>query len=493
MERAPIVLFVYNRPGHTLQTLEALSQNALAGESILYVYLDGVKEGASPQDLQAVADVEAVVKRKLWCKEVVMIKRQANIGLAENITDGVTNIVNKHGKVIVLEDDIVTSPGFLTYMNSALDLYESEPRVMQITGFMFPLDGRQPDTFFCCLNLCWGWATWKRAWQHFQKDESVLIAQFRDAAIRNKFNLDGSYDFFSQLWFNYTGRLKTWAVKWYASMFFANGLALHPGRSLVRNIGLDNTGTNSNPNVFFEVKDMQAQLSVTKLQDIEEDRTAVEAIKLHYRLSDPAKKRKRKSAKSFIGKWKVVYQFPKFIWSLYAKKDQIMYNAKQLKVDGAYVSPLATFHYDDRRDIHLAKGSYVGEFTTVWVINQNKEFRNSCLVVGENSYIGEQNNIRASGGRIVIGKNCLISQQVSIIVANHLYGKDEIIKSQPWNETNNYVIIGDDVWVGCGAQIMPGVRIGAGAIVAAGSVVTKDVEPYSIVAGVPAKKLSSRT
>jgi acetyltransferase-like isoleucine patch superfamily enzyme len=113
-------------------------------------------------------------------------------------------------------------------------------------------------------------------------------------------------------------------------------------------------------------------------------------------------------------------------------------------------------------------------------------------VVGDSTYIGEQNNIRASGGRIIIGSNCLVSQQVSMIVANHEYNAGTIIKNQDWSESNNFIAIEDDVWIGAGVTILPGVTVGKGAIVAAGSVVTKDVESYSIVAGIPAKKIKTR-
>ncbi|MBA4058401.1 MAG: hypothetical protein C0490_27025, partial [Marivirga sp.] len=203
MNLAPIVLFVYNRPQHTLKTLEALAKNDLANESILYVYADGPKEHGQNELTE---EVERVVKGRLWCKELIFIKREINIGLAENISRGVTEVINRHGKIIVLEDDIVTSLYFLRYMNDALNVYEKEDRVMEVSAFMFPVKETLPETFFCCINLCWGWGTWKRAWDYFEKDETVLIKKFSSAEIRYKFNLDDSYNFFSQLWSNYTGR-----------------------------------------------------------------------------------------------------------------------------------------------------------------------------------------------------------------------------------------------------------------------------------------------
>ena len=148
--------------------------------------------------------------------------------------------------------------------------------------------------------------------------------------------------------------------------------------------------------------------------------------------------------------------------------------------------------YKDINLIQLHDHTYIGNFTTLHVINYDDKHNNSYFELGENSTIGELNNIRASGGKIIIGKNCSISQNVSIIAANHNIRKDQLIAKQPWDEEKTGVIIGDDVWVGANVVILPGVKINTGAIIAAGSIVTKDVEEYSIVAGVPAKHLKYR-
>lgn len=149
------------------------------------------------------------------------------------------------------------------------------------------------------------------------------------------------------------------------------------------------------------------------------------------------------------------------------------------------------FAFQYIEDIEIGENVYIGPFNVFYITNYNKSIRNSKLKIGKNTYIGEQNNIRASGGFISIGENCLISQQVSIIVANHKTDKNSLIKSQEW-ESKGDIKIGDDVWIGCSAQILPGVTIGNGAIVASGSLVNKDVPPNAIVAGVPAKIIKYR-
>jgi acetyltransferase-like isoleucine patch superfamily enzyme len=143
-------------------------------------------------------------------------------------------------------------------------------------------------------------------------------------------------------------------------------------------------------------------------------------------------------------------------------------------------------------DVDISKNVVIGAFNVICVLDQfENNAENSKLKIGEGTYIGESNNIRAAGGSIYIGNNCLISQQVSIIATDHGIRKEQLIKSQIWVKKGD-IVIGDDVWIGCSSQILSGVTIGTGAVIAAGSLVNKDVEPYTIVAGIPAKFVKFR-
>jgi len=146
---------------------------------------------------------------------------------------------------------------------------------------------------------------------------------------------------------------------------------------------------------------------------------------------------------------------------------------------------------DSYDDIELAKNVYIGAYTILSLKNYPGR-DNTHLKIGEDTYIGELNNIRASGGTIMIGRKCLISQNVNMIAANHLTGKYLYIKEQEWDTTKNYIVIEDDVWVGCGSIILAGVKIGKGAVIGAGSVVTKDVPEYAVVTGNPARVIKER-
>ena len=242
---APIVLFVYNRPDHTKRTLEALEKNQLSDQSYLYIYADGLKEGATEKEINNIESVKKLLHSRQWCKEVQIIEREENWGLANNIVDGVTSVVNKYGKVIVLEDDIFTSPGFLQYMNDALDLYQKENKVKHISAYQ-PVLGRSreqlPKNFFLKFMSCWGWGTWQRAWADLILDPIMLISKISQTNKLDEFNLDNTISLSGQLEDNITGKIQTWAAKWAASIFIQEGLCLYPNQSLVENIGLDGSG-----------------------------------------------------------------------------------------------------------------------------------------------------------------------------------------------------------------------------------------------------------
>ncbi len=157
-----------------------------------------------------------------------------------------------------------------------------------------------------------------------------------------------------------------------------------------------------------------------------------------------------------------------------------------------FIDYSSTFYFDSIDDLILEKGVYFSAHCVVNVINKNKINPISRLKIGENSSFGEFCDLRAAGGSIIIGNNCLFAQNVKVVAANHLTNKNKLIRLNNWDETNNQVEIGDDVWIGCSSIILPGVKIGDGAIIGAGSVVTKEVEPYTIVAGNPAKFIKER-
>ncbi len=252
MAPAPIALFAYNRPAHLTRTLQALRANPLAQESRLYIYSDGPK---TPHDEPAVSQVRQVIGRTDGFAEVTLREQPSNIGLGRSIIDGVTELSARYGSVIVLEDDLVVAPGFLTFMNQALEHYKHASRVMTVSGYLFPVEHPEhlASTFLFSVPASWGWGTWHRAWKQFEPDSTKLLAGLNARVDQELFDVDGAYPYFKQLKLHADGKLDVWGVRWYASMFSAKGLCLYPGESLVQNIGMDGSGMHCNRSSQFDV------------------------------------------------------------------------------------------------------------------------------------------------------------------------------------------------------------------------------------------------
>lgn len=244
MQLAPIVLFTYNRPWHTKQVLDALALNGEAKESVLYIYCDGAKENASQENIDKIQELRLLVKKEHRFKEVIVKEQEKNKGLANSIIDGVTEVVNKYGSIIVLEDDIVPSKGFLKYMNTALDIYLTEDKVGCIHAWNYFLDTNnyKSSTFFLKGADCWGWATWKRGWDEFNQNGSILLNNITSSKSEYEFNRRGTHEFVNMLKDQIEGKNDSWAIRWHASLFLNNKYCLQPTQSIVKNIGFDNSG-----------------------------------------------------------------------------------------------------------------------------------------------------------------------------------------------------------------------------------------------------------
>lgn len=252
MSFAPIILFVYNRPWHTRLALSALKQNELADQSVVYIYADGPKENATDEDLNRIEEVRRLIKSELWCKSVSIIESEKNRGLANSIIDGVTKTLKKHGKAIVLEDDIVTSKQFLPFLNGALDYYEEEEIVFGISGFTYPSGTPLTETHCLPIGCSWGWATWESRWEKVSMDAVYLEKKISEKKLQPSFNF-GNYPFYEMLNDQIEGRVNSWAIRFYASMFLNNGLFVYPKNSLVKNIGFGAEGSHTTmPDDFFD-------------------------------------------------------------------------------------------------------------------------------------------------------------------------------------------------------------------------------------------------
>lgn len=278
---APITLFVYNRLEHTKKTILALQANPLAEKSDLIIYSDGPKNNSAIPHVKAVRDYLITIN---GFRTLKIVERENNWGLAKSVISGVTEIVNQYGKIIVLEDDIVTSPKYLNFMNSALNFYEGKEEVWHISGWTYPIEFPiQEDVFFWRGMNCWGWATWNDRWSRFEKNPNRLIESWSDKQKRH-FDLHGSGVFWSQVVENASGNLNTWAIFWYATIYEHEGLCLNPRITYVENIGLDGSGENceASQGDIFKAATLNLQDSFIWTENLTESQVAVSLIEQFY-------------------------------------------------------------------------------------------------------------------------------------------------------------------------------------------------------------------
>lgn len=267
MTYAPIALFTYNRADHTRKAVESLLQNAEAKDSDLFIFSDGPK---NEKTVRGVADNREYIHTVTGFKTVTIVEREKNWGLANSLIAGITDVINKYGRVIVVEDDLILSPYFLKFMNDGLEKYKDDDRVGTITGFVPPIEEKLPETFFLTYFQCWGWATWKRAWDLLETDARPLLKGLRFK--RKKFDVGGGVCNYGNLYCQKVGLVDSWYLRYYASLFLKGKLSLYPGRSVAANDGLDGSGTHCGAGLkrSFDAHNSQTPIKVNDVEVIED-------------------------------------------------------------------------------------------------------------------------------------------------------------------------------------------------------------------------------
>jgi hypothetical protein len=238
---APVVIFCYRRPGHLRNALVSLMLCEGFAESSIIVYGDGPR---NYDEVTAVEETRAVAKALLGDRAEYYF-RDRNAGLAKSVIEGVSDVVSRFGRAIVIEDDLELAPGFLTYMNRALERFADDDRVWQISGYMFdvPEFRTRSQAIFLPMTVSWGWATWKRAWDQFDTMATGWESLDSDPSLLRRFNLEGAYNYSTMLKRQMSGQLDSWAIRWYWTVFREGGLVLFPPNMLARNHGLDGSGS----------------------------------------------------------------------------------------------------------------------------------------------------------------------------------------------------------------------------------------------------------
>jgi len=276
---SPVVLFTYNRPVHTKNVLDSLALNNEAKESDLFIFCDGAKENATEEIIAKISEVRKIVSEENRFKSVTVKIQDKNKGLANSIIEGVTEVVNKYGKIIVLEDDLVFSPYFLNYMNDSLNRYESEKQIAQIGGCNFFANGDKfPKTFVATMPDTWGWATWKDRWQHFNPDAIYLYKQLEKEDLMYRFNAYGTYEMKKMLMDQILGNVDSWAIRWQAVMVLNNWYCLYSNPAFSNHIE-STDATHAPVNILPPLATEQLSFSSISVEELPQ---IVEALKKGY-------------------------------------------------------------------------------------------------------------------------------------------------------------------------------------------------------------------
>ncbi len=280
MKLAPIALFAYRRRAHVERAIRSLLTNVEARDTALYIFCDGPR---TIEDEPAVHSVRQYLSSVTGFAEISLHLRPDNVGLAQSIITGTSTVLRSHERVIVLEDDLVVSPFFLRYMNEGLTCYQGDEQVASIHGYVDPVHVK-PETFFLRGADCWGWATWGRAWEHFNPDAGVLLRELESRGLSESFDMQGAFPYTKMLRLQLCKRIDSWAIRWRASCYLAGMLTLYPGRSLVANIGMDGTGTHGDATSDYSVQLSDRPVTVHRIPLQEHSDTAA-AISRYYRAS----------------------------------------------------------------------------------------------------------------------------------------------------------------------------------------------------------------
>ncbi len=281
---SPIVLFVYNRPEHTKRTVESLLKNTLAGKSALFIFSDGAKNDRDEQKLKAVRDYIKAVK---GFSKIEIVLREKNFGLANSVISGVSEVFKQNDRVIVMEDDIITSPSFLTFMNKALAFYQEDKSIYSISGYPYPIkipSTYKKDVFISYRASSWGWGTWKDRWEKVDWEITDFNNFISDKESQKLFD-NGGQDLTPMLKAQMKGKIDSWAIRWSYAHFKNKAYCLYPIVPLCKNIGTDRSGTHSSSSKKLDVNLDESKTDFDMIKNPELNQEITEQIQKLFKLT----------------------------------------------------------------------------------------------------------------------------------------------------------------------------------------------------------------
>lgn len=296
-----LALFAYARPRHLARVIASLRACRGAQKVALTIFCDGIRGPADAAGVTAVRTLARSTAAEGGFASVQVVERERNLGLSRSITGGVSELLQRHDRVVVVEDDLELSPFFIEYMSAGLEVYAGDAPVASIHGYLYPSGAALPETFFVPGADCWGWATWRRAWSHWREDGAALLGELRQRGQIDAFDLGGTATFSRLLAGQVAGHNDSWAVRWHAATFLAGMQTLFPGRSLVCNLGCDASGTHPVASQVFASRLAEQPIQVERIA-IEPCSAALAAFSgFHRRLNSPWHRVRRRLSRAFGG------------------------------------------------------------------------------------------------------------------------------------------------------------------------------------------------
>ncbi len=284
---APIILFVYARPDHAEKTLNALAKNNLAKDSDLIIFCDGPKKESAVEKNKQVVELITKEKGLGRFRSVTLNISEKNKGLAKSIITGVSEIMTQYGRCIIIEDDVITNPYFLTYMNNALDKFEKDETIWSIAGFTYPLKAlkKYPHDIYLSYRSCsQAWGCWRDRWESIDwevKDFDELKKSWKK---RRQFNRGGN-DLYRMLRHQMRGERDSWAVRFCYAQSKQDKYAIYPKETLTLNIGEDGSGTHcQNTGKQVDYSRLDGQRNIV-LEDVKLDKRIIRDFKAQYRVT----------------------------------------------------------------------------------------------------------------------------------------------------------------------------------------------------------------
>lgn len=264
MKYAPIAFFVYNRLSHTKKVIKSLKENKLSKYTTIYIFSDGPK---NKSDVSKIITIRKFLKKINFFKKIIFKFNKKNLGLSRSFISGISYVLKKNDKIVVLEDDNEVSKYFLNYMNDGLLIYNQDKKVCSISGYSYPIKYTGKfQTFFIKGADTWGWGTWKRAWKNFDKNGKRLLNQIKSSGKEYEFNFFGSIDLTKMLDEQIKNKNDSYTVRWVAYNYLKNRYTLYPSKSFVKNIGNEGSGQHGLKSNIYDVNLIKYYKKINKIK-----------------------------------------------------------------------------------------------------------------------------------------------------------------------------------------------------------------------------------